>query len=88
MVKIERRQNHPVLQQPASIQSIASGQNQAAITFSMARRTNYYVETISSLTATNWTTLTQFSNSLSVSNVTILDPLTNAQRYYRLRLGP
>ena len=73
---------------PPSIQSIASGQNQAAITFSMARRTNYYVETISSLTATNWTTLTQFSNSISVSNVTVLDPLTNAQRYYRLRLGP
>lgn len=73
---------------PPTIQSIANLQSHAAIAFSMTRRTNYYLETIGSLTATNWTTLTQYSNSTTVSNVLVTDPMTNGQRFYRLRLGP
>jgi hypothetical protein len=75
-------------QLPPRILSISNLQNQAAITFQMARQTNYYVEAISSLSDTHWTTLSQFTNPASLSNVTVLDPMTNAQRFYRLRLGP
>ena len=73
---------------PPRIQSIAKQQNQAAIKFQMSRPTNYYLEAVNSLSATGWTTIAQLTNPVSVSNVTILNPMTNSQRFYRLRLGP
>jgi hypothetical protein len=73
---------------PPRILSISNLQHQAAITFQMAQPTNYYVEAIGSLFGSQWKTLSQFTNPVSISNVTFLDPMTNAQRFYRLRLGP
>jgi hypothetical protein len=75
-----------IFQAPPKFSSIEATNGAVALSMVLEEGFSYRVEAQSSLATTNeWTLLQDFGASAHTTNVTLLDPMTAAQRFYRIR---
>ncbi|MDB6018737.1 MAG: hypothetical protein JWR19_3226 [Pedosphaera sp.] len=68
-----------------AIQSIVATNQQIYLSFLASSGQPYAMQYITSLTSTNWLTLTNIAAQLATTNVIAVDPFpTNARRFYRI----